>query len=132
VRRAIISYLEAAKAKDFAKLASMKDEAFTKFSDGPPYHRLGPDEANALEQLQFASLADMSYEIEELRISRYGDVAIASFVLILKGMLVDNYSFRGSLHRSTLRATMVLRRTPRGWLHVHHHFSPLAKGERSE
>jgi len=129
VKRAIIAYLEAARAKDFARLASMKDRAFTKFGDSPPYHRLELEEASALEQLQFASLADMSYELKDLRISRYGDVAVATFLLTLKGMLVDNYSFRGSLYETTIRATMVLRHTPGGWVHVHHHFSHLGKDD---
>lgn len=130
VKEAIIAYLEAAKEKDFSRLSSLKAAEFTKFGEVSPYHRLELPEANALEQLQFASLADLTYEIEDLRVQVYGDIALASFLLSLKGVLVDDYSFTGALHRSLIRATMVLKRERGRWLHLHHHLSSLPEGER--
>jgi ketosteroid isomerase-like protein len=126
IRDIIYNYFELAKTKEIEKIEEFIDPSFTKFGDSPPYDRRDFERALMLEQLQFASLSDYDFKIEDLKTEVVGDVAIATFVIQVTGMIVDDYSFRGTAIDNKARATVVLRKDKNGrWKMVHQHLSKL-------
>jgi hypothetical protein len=124
VQEAIFEYFQIAKTKEIELIDSYLDSKFTKFGDSPPYDRREFDRALMLEQLQFASISDYDFKIEGLKIEIRGDVAIATFLLEITGMIVDDYSFRGTTISSKSRTTIVLQKDKNGrWKMVHQHLS---------
>jgi ketosteroid isomerase-like protein len=127
IRDIIYNYFELAKTKEIEKIEEFIDSSFTKFGDSPPYDRRDFERALMLEQLQFASLSDYDFKIEDLKIEVMGDAAVATFVIQVTGMIVDDYSFRGTAIDNKARATVVLRKDKTGlWKMVHQHLSKLA------
>lgn len=127
IRDIIYNYFELAKTKEIEKIEEFIDPSFTKFGDSPPYDRRDFERALMLEQLQFASLSDYDFKIEGLQTEVMGDAAVATFVIQVTGMIVDDYSFRGTAIDNKARATVVLRKDKSGrWKMVHQHLSKLA------
>ena len=127
IRDIIYNYFELAKTKEIEKIEEFIDSSFTKFGDSPPYDRRDFERALMLEQLQFASLSDYDFKIEDLKTEVMSDAAVATFVIQVTGMIVDDYSFRGTAIDNKARATVVLRKDKTGlWKMVHQHLSKLA------
>jgi len=127
VRDFIYKYFQLAKTKELYKIEEFLDPRFTKFGDTPPYDRRDFERALMLEQLHFASLSDYDFKIENLIIEVTGDVAVATFVLEVTGMIIDDYSFRGTSVKNESRATIVLQKDKEGqWRMVHQHLSKLS------
>ena len=127
IRDIIYNYFQLAKTKEIEKIEEFIDPEFTKFGDSPPYDRRDFERALMLEQLQFASLSDYDFKIEGLKTEVMGDAAVATFVIQVTGMIVDDYSFRGTTIDNRARATVVLRKDKNGqWKMVHQHLSKLA------
>ncbi|MGI0048433.1 MAG: YybH family protein [Nitrososphaera sp.] len=127
IRDMIYNYFQLAKTKEIEKIEEFIDPEFTKFGDSPPYDRRDFERALMLEQLQFASLSDYDFKIEGLKTEVMGDAAVATFVIQVTGMIVDDYSFRGTTIDNRARATVVLRKDKNGrWKMVHQHLSKLA------
>jgi ketosteroid isomerase-like protein len=127
IRDIIYNYFELAKTKEIEKIEEFIDPTFTKFGDSPPYDRRDFERALMLEQLQFASLSDYDFKIEGLKTEVMDDTAVATFVIQVTGMIVDDYSFRGTAIDNKARATIVLRKDKNGqWKMVHQHLSKLA------
>jgi ketosteroid isomerase-like protein len=127
IRDLIYNYFQLAKTKEIEKIEEFLDTSFTKFGDSPPYDRRDFERALMLEQLQFASLSDYDFKIEELKTEVMGDAAVATFVLQVTGMIVDDYSFRGTAIDNKARTTVVLRKDKNSqWKMVHQHLSKLA------
>ncbi|AFU59168.1 MAG: nuclear transport factor 2 family protein [Nitrososphaera sp.] len=125
----IYKYFQLAKTKEIEKIEEFLYTNFTKFGDSPPYDRRDFERALMLEQLQFASISDYDFKIEDLKteVMGGGDAAIATFVLQVTGMIVDDYSFRGTSINNKSRATVVLHKDKKGqWKMVHQHLSKLA------
>jgi len=126
IRDVITEYFQLAKTKEIEKIDHFLDPAFTKYGDSPPYDRRDFDRALMLEQLQFASISDYDFKIEDLKIEVRKDIAVATFVLESTGMIVDDYSFRGTTINNKSRATIVLHRNNGGrWRMLHQHLSKL-------
>lgn len=126
IRDIIYNYFELAKTKEIEKIGEFIDQSFTKFGDSPPYDRRDFERALMLEQLQFASLSDYDFKIEDLKTEVMGEAAVATFVLQVTDMIVDDYSFRGTAISNKARATVVLRKDKNGrWKMVHQHLSKL-------
>lgn len=124
IKEAIFEYFQIAKTKEIERIDSFLDSKFTKFGDSPPYDRREFDRALMLEQLQFASISDFDFKIDGLKIEIWGDVAIATFILEITGMIVDDYSFRGTTISNKSRTTIVLQKDKNGrWKMVHQHLS---------
>jgi ketosteroid isomerase-like protein len=124
VKNLIFEYFELAKSKDIERIDSFLDTKFSKFGDSPPYDRRDFERALMLEQLQFASISDYDFKIEDFKTEIYGGVAVATFLLQSTGMIVDDYSFRGTTINNKSRATIVLAREPGGqWKMIHQHLS---------
>lgn len=127
VRDLIYKYFQLAKTKEIEKIEEFLDKSFTKFGDSPPYDRRDFERALMLEQLQFASLSDFDFKIEDLKTEILGDVAVATLVLQVTGMIVDDYSFRGTTIDNKSRVTIVLQKDKKGqWKMIHQHLSKLA------
>ena len=126
IRDIIYNYFELAKTKEIEKIEEFLDSSFTKFGDSPPYNRRDFERALMLEQLQFASLSDYDFKIENLETKVTGDSAVATFVLQVTGMIVDDYSFRGTTIDNKARTTIVLQKDKNGqWKMVHQHLSKM-------
>jgi ketosteroid isomerase-like protein len=124
IRDFIFEYFQLAKTKEIEKIDSFLDPQFTKFGDSPPYDRREYDRALMLEQLQFASISDYDFKIEDLKVEVWKDSAIATFLLESTGMIVDDYSFRGTTINNKARTTVFLNRNEKGqWKMIHHHLS---------
>lgn len=127
IRDLIYNYFQLAKTKEIEKIDEFLDSRFSKFGDSPPYDLRDFERALMLEQLQFASLSDYDFKIENLKIEAIGDAAIATFVLQVTGMIVDDYSFRGTTIDNKSRATIILQKDKNdGWKMIHQHLSKLA------
>ncbi len=124
IKEAIFQYFQLAKTKEIEMIDSFLDPSFTKFGDSPPYDIREYDRALMLEQLQFASISDYDFKIEAMKIEIRKDIAIATFLLESSGMIVDDYSFRGTTINVKSRSTVVLHRDEKGrWRMVHQHLS---------
>ena len=127
IRDLIYKYFQLAKTKEIEKIEEFLDKSFTKFGDSPPYDRRDFERALMLEQLQFASLSDFDFKIEDLKTEVLGDVAVATLVLQVTGMIVDDYSFRGAIVNNKSRVTIVLQKDrKRQWRMIHQHLSKFA------
>jgi ketosteroid isomerase-like protein len=127
IRHFIYNYFQLAQSKEIEKIEEFLDPRFTKFGDSPPYDRRDFGRALMLEQLHFASLSDYDFKIENLNTEVMGDVALATFLLEVTGMIIDDYSFRGTSVKSKSRVTIVLQKDKKGrWKMVHQHLSKLA------
>lgn len=125
VRTAVYQVFEAGKNKDFRLLARVHadEPRFSKFDDHPPYGRQNAREAYMYEEVAFASLSDYEYNLRDLRIDTFDWMAIATFILDYRGMMVNNATFAGESIHGTSRVTMVFQRKGKEWLIVHEHFS---------
>lgn len=124
IKNLIFEYFQLAKSKEIEKIDSFLNPKFTKFGDLPPYDRRDFDRALMLEQLQFASISDYDFKIEDLKIELLDGLAIATFLLASTGMIVDDYSFRGTTISNKSRATVILAKGHQGqWSMLHQHLS---------
>jgi ketosteroid isomerase-like protein len=124
IKDLIFEYFQIAKTKEIERIDSFLDSKFTKFGDTPPYDRRDFDRALMLEQLQFASISDYDFKIEGLKIEVWDETAVATFLLESTGMIVDDYSFRGTTISNKARTTIVLRKNKNGrWAMAHQHLS---------
>jgi len=126
VERLIKDTFEAAKNKDFEVLERihLRDDRFSKFDEGPPFRLLSRSEAISAEQQAYATISDYDYSIVGLKVSFFGEVAIATFILNYRGILVDGYSFRGATLERSARVTFVLVKKADMWYIAHEHLSP--------
>ena len=122
VIKVIESFFDVGKTKNFPVLREIQvdDSLFSSFSDVPPYNLKNYADTIVLEELRFASISDYDYKIIDPIISIFGNIAIAKFRLMQKGMLVDNKSFTGKHITINGRATFVLIKKD-GWKIVHFH-----------
>lgn len=124
IKEVIFEYFQLAKTKEIERIDSFLDSKFTKFGDSPPYDVRQYERALMLEQLQFASISDYDFKIEDLRIEIRKESAVATFVLESTGMIVDDYSFRGTTINNKSRTTVVLHKDETGrWTMLHQHLS---------
>lgn len=124
IREVITDYFQLAKTKEIEKIDTFLDPKFTKFGDSPPYDLREFERALMLEQLQFASISDYDFKISGLKIEVKNDFAVATFLLESTGMIVDDYSFRGTTINNKSRTTVVLQKDDKGrWKMIHQHLS---------
>lgn len=123
----IAEYFQLAKSKEIEKIDTFLDPKFTKFGDSPPYDRRDYDRAVMLEQLQFASISDYEFKVQDLKIEARRECAVAMFVLESTGIIVDDYSFHGTTINNRSRVTVVLSKDSKGnWKMLHQHLSRYA------
>jgi|FaiFalFF_MnMetaG_3_1042247.scaffolds.fasta_scaffold00351_14 ketosteroid isomerase-like protein len=128
IKRLIHQAFNIGKSKDLASIRVIHDERLTKFSDTPPYHMMGYEEACLHEEMFFANVSDYDFSIEDLRVDllcKRDDegIALATFILEHKGIVVDDYSFTGQTIRDKVRCTLVLKKSKDKWYILHEHLS---------
>jgi len=128
IKRLIYKAFNIGKTKDLGSIRVIHDEGLTKFSDTPPYHMMGYEEACLHEEMFFANVSDYDFSIEDLRVDllcKRDDegIALATFILEHKGIVVDDYSFTGQAIRDKVRCTLVLRKSRGEWYILHEHLS---------
>lgn len=126
IREVINQALGIGKSKDLNVIRVIHDVGLTKFSDTPPYHRMEYEEACLHEEMFFANVSDYDFTIEDLRIDildKDSSIALATFMLEHKGIVVDDYSFTGNVMRERVRCTFVLKKDGSRWKIVHEHLS---------
>jgi len=124
--KVIETLFQAGVTKDLTQLKEihLNDPKFSSFSDLPPYDLKDYQTTIELEELRFISISDYSYEIQNPKISIFGDTAIVAMELTQKGMLVDNKAFTGEYMKIKGRATFVLVKQPT-WKIAHIHLSKI-------
>jgi len=122
----IQTFFETGKTKNFSILDDIQinSDEFSSFSDIPPYSLKGYSESIALEELRFSSISDYDYKIENDKISIFGNVGIATFMLNQKGMLVDSQTYTGQHMTIDGRATFVLIKED-SWKIIHYHLDKI-------
>ena len=120
----IETFFEIGKSKklEILKDIQVNDSSFSSFSDVPPYDLKDYATTIALEELRFVSISDYDYEINNTKVSIFGDTAVVALELVQKGMLVDNKAFTGEHITIGGRATFVLIKKPT-WKIIHIHLS---------
>jgi len=120
----ILDCWDAVEKGDFERLASHYDVGrFTLFSEHPPH---GPEEgerALLLKRGLITQVSGIEVEVKDVRVSVFGDVALATYLVRYKGMLVYQYRFEGQLISVTAFCSSVLVRGSEGWKIVHEHFT---------
>ena len=94
--------------------------------DSPKFSKFGPRIAerqdvkstNETETEHFLSMRDASFELEDIKVDIFGDIAVTTFY--------NNYSFIKNKIRvqGKGRVTLVFLNTEAGWKIVHEHSSP--------
>lgn len=127
VRRAVEGLFEMGRENDYASLREMclDDGRFSRFGDFPPYERTGIDDTAAVERARFSSLKDFHYDIADLKVDFFEDVAVATFYVHYGGVLLNNYIFQGKSISKDSRGSVVLVKREGEWKVAHQHFSPL-------
>jgi ketosteroid isomerase-like protein len=124
IEQLIYKVFDIGRNKDLSFIQKMhlNNDAFSKFSDIPPYHLQDYEEASLHEEMFFANVSDYDFKITDLKIEIFDNIAIAAFMLEQQGMIVDDYSFTGRTLNVKARVTMVFKKDNE-WLIVHEHFS---------
>lgn len=124
VKATIIRRLDALKNRDENAVKALVDEQYSKFDDWPPYVRQETAEALRNEFGAFKVLSNYSYEIRDLKVEVFGDVALATFHIHYQGEM------RSRRLDVVSRVTSVLRKREAGWKFVHEHFSRFPQERR--
>jgi hypothetical protein len=126
VLNVIQTFFETGKTKNFSVLSNIQlnSPEFSSFSDVPPYSLKDYSESIVLEELKFAGISDYDYEIKNDKISIFGSVGVATFVLNQKGMLVNSQTYTGQHITINGRATFVLIKDGT-WKIIHYHLDKI-------
>ncbi len=109
-------------AKDLEKLASfhLYGPKFTEFKDGMPRGNAEQNEKG--EKEIFSAISNLKYDLRDLKVNVFGDMAIATFHGHFEGDMGENHL------TMQLQSTLVFAKTNNTWKIVHEHFSPLSPG----
>lgn len=123
---ALTAVYEAIKNKDQAKLLELhSSREYTLFNDAPPYRLLEGEMGLRLKLSLMSQVQDISFQIRDLHLRVYGDVAYAAYELEMSGILVYQYRFEGQRWVRRARCTTVMVREEGSWKIVHEHFSQM-------
>lgn len=110
---------KSAQAKDLEKLASFHwyGPKFSDFKDGLP--RGNAEQNKQSEQAVFSAVSNLEYDLRDVKVDVFGDVAVATFHGYFEGDMGENHV------TMQLQGTLVFAKTDKTWKIVHEHFSPL-------
>lgn len=110
---------KSAQAKDLEKLASfhLYGPKFTDFKDGLP--RGNAEQNKKSEQEVFSAVSNLKYDLRDVKVDVFGDMAVATFHGYFEGDMGENHVMM------QLQGTLVFAKTENTWKIVHEHFSPL-------
>ena len=129
IAEVIVDCWNAVKEGDFGRLASHYDpERFTLFSEHPPHGLEHGERALLIKRSLITQVSGIEVELEGIEVNVFDDVALVTYTVSYKGMLVYQYRFEGQLISVTAFCTTVLVRQQDGWKIVHEHFTRLSEG----
>jgi len=105
------------------KAVHLNSPKFTKF--GPRIaERQDVESTIKTETEHFSSLTDPNFEVEDLKVDVFGDVAVTTFY--------NSYSFiKNNIRvKGKGRVTLVFLRTEEGWKIIHEHSSPFNESQK--
>ena len=117
VANVITERFDGIKNRNESVVRAIVDEGFNKFDDWPPFRRQEGEETLRNEFGAFKVLSGYDYELKDLQVDVFGDVAVATFHIHYKGEM------RNRRFEINSRVTSVLRRQEFRWKIVHEHFS---------
>ncbi len=124
VKEILEQIYKAAQAQDLDQLSSyhLYGTKFTEFKSGKL--RADAERNKQSEREFFTRISDFEYDLRDLKVSVFGDVAVATFHGHFQvTMGEENLSFQR-------QSTLVFVKTDDSWKIVHEHFSPLDAGEQ--
>jgi ketosteroid isomerase-like protein len=125
----VLDCWDSVKEGDFGRLASHYDpERFTLFSEHPPHGLERGERALLIKRGLITQVSGIEVELDGIEANVFGDVAVVTYTVSYKGMLVYQYRFEGQLISVTAFCTTVLIRQRDGWKIVHEHFTRLPEG----
>ena len=119
ITRILDEIYKSGQAKDLDLLSSyhIYGPKFTKFRNGEP--RVDAEKSEQGEREIFAAISNLEYDLRDLKVNVFGDVAIATFHGYFEGKM-------GEEHQSVqAQSTLVFVKTDDTWKIVHEHSSPL-------
>ncbi|HID04432.1 MAG TPA: DUF4440 domain-containing protein [Candidatus Caldiarchaeum subterraneum] len=126
VLETILKVFEAGRNGDADGVKMLHSERFTRYSELPPLHLQGRDEALKLKTSLYTELIDFKYQIDDVSIVMLsGDTALATFTLSYEGVYIYSYTFEGRPFSMHVRCTVVLVKEDGGWRILHEHYSRL-------
>jgi Ketosteroid isomerase homolog len=129
IAEVIVDCWNAVKEGDFGRLASHYDpERFTLFSEHPPHGLEHGERALLIKRSLITQVSGIEVELEGIEVNVFDDVALVTYTVSYKGMLVYQYRFEGQLISVKAFCTTVLVRQQDGWKIVHEHFTRLPEG----
>jgi ketosteroid isomerase-like protein len=129
IAEVIVDCWNAVKEGDFGRLASHYDpERFTLFSEHPPHGLEHGERALLIKRSLITQISGIEVELGGIEVNVFGDVALVTYTVSYKGMLVYQYRFEGQLISVKAFCTTVLVRQQDGWKIVHEHFTRLPEG----
>ncbi len=126
VRGVIVKRFDAIKNKDEATVTGLMDESYSKFDDWAPYQRQERSEALQNEFSAFKVLSNYTYELNNLKTSILGGLAIATCIVHYKA------NIRNQQYDITSRVTIILKGQDSTWKIVHEHFSRIPQEGASQ
>ena len=117
---------ESAQAQDLNQLSSyhLYGPKFTEFKSGMP--RADAEKNKQSETEFFTRISDFEYDLRDLKVSVFGNVAIATFHGHFQATLGEEHL------SSQQQSTLVFVKTDDSWRIVHEHFSPLDTSEQDQ
>ena len=129
IAEVIVDCWNAVKEGDFGRLASHYDpERFTLFSEHPPHGLEHGERALLIKRSLITQVSGIEVELGGIEVNVFDDVALVTYTVSYKGMLVYQYRFEGQLISVKAFCTTVLVRQQDGWKIVHEHFTRIPEG----
>ena len=129
IAEVIVDCWNAVKEGDFGRLASHYDpERFTLFSEHLPHGLEHGERALLIKRSLITQVSGIEVELEGIEVNVFDDVALVTYTVSYKGMLVYQYRFEGQLISVKAFCTTVLVRQQDGWKIVHEHFTRIPEG----
>ncbi|MHA2315397.1 MAG: nuclear transport factor 2 family protein [Candidatus Hermodarchaeia archaeon] len=126
VKEILKEIYETAQAQDLDQLSSyhLYGPKFTEFKSGKP--RADAERNKQSEREFFTRISDFDYDLRDLKVSVFGNVAIATFHGYFQVTMGEEHL------SSQLQSTLVFVKTDDSWKIVHEHFSPLDTSEQNQ
>jgi ketosteroid isomerase-like protein len=124
VTRVLDEIFKSGQSKDLDRLSAFHayGPKFTDFKNGNPRADSEMNERN--EREAFSAFSNFKYDLRDLKVNVFGDVAITTFHGYFEADMGDQHlSFQ-------LKSTLVFAKAGGSWKIVHEHFSPLNTTEK--
>lgn len=125
IKKMLVDIFEVARAKNMESLDTyhLNSPKFSKFDDGEIPQRQDYEMAKRTEEELFTSISGFDYELPDVKVDVFDDVAITTFILDYSVGLGDTTLSAKS------RGTLVFVKDGDAWKIAHEHFSPYMEAQ---